>query len=76
MYYWRFHLAGGRFSTKQFPQSMLLYTLYSFHNNCFTLVLSSFSALGSRQLVFIAYYLVLIFLPMYSSSGLSTDVFS
>ena len=53
-----------------------LYTLYSFHNNYFNLALSSFSAPGSRQLVFIVYYLVLIFLLMYSSSGLSTDIFS
>jgi len=36
----------------------------------------SFSAPGSRQLMCIAYYLVLSFLLMYSSSGLSTDVFS
>jgi len=54
---------------------MLLYTLYSFYNNYFNLALSSFSALGSRQFVFSAYYLVLIFLLMYSSSGLSADVF-
>src|SRR6218665_1642422 len=54
---------------------MLLNTLYSFHNNYFNLVLSSFCALGSRQLVCIAYYLVLSFLLMYSSRGLSTDVF-
>ena len=37
---------------------------------------SSFSAPGSRQLVCIAYYLVLSFFLMYSSNGLSTDVFS
>ena len=43
--------------------------------NYFNFALSSFSAPGSRQLVFIAYYLVLSFLLMYSSSGLSTDVF-
>src|SRR6218665_1277438 len=48
----------------------------SFHNNYFNLALSSFSAPGSHQLVFIAYYLVLSFLLMYSSSGLSTDAFS
>jgi len=55
----------------------LLYTLYSIHNRYFNLALSSFSAAsGSCQLVFIAYYLVLSFLLMYSSSGLSTDVFS
>src|SRR6218665_127109 len=55
---------------------MLLYTLhvYSLHNNYFDLALSSFSVPDSRQLVFIAYYLVLSFLLMYSSSGLSTDV--
>jgi len=58
-----------------FPQSVLLYTLYSFHDNYFNLALSSFSAPGSRQLVCIAYYLVLSFLLIYSSSGLSTDVF-
>src|SRR6218665_1626652 len=45
-------------------------------HNYFNLALSSFSASGSRQLVFVAYYLVLSFLLiMYSSSGLSTDVF-
>ena len=57
-----------------FPLSMLLYTLYYFHNNCFNLAFFSFSVPDSRQLVFIAYYLVLSFLLMYSSSGLSTDV--
>src|SRR6218665_954314 len=41
------------------------------------LTFSSSSAPGSRQLVFIVYYLVLSFLLMYSFeySGLSTDVF-
>src|SRR6218665_519043 len=34
------------------------------------------SAPGSRQLVYIAYYLILRFLLMYSISALSTDVFS
>jgi len=34
-----------------------------------------FSAPGSHQLVFILYYLALSFLLLYSSSGLSTDVF-
>src|SRR6218665_35677 len=53
-----------------------LYTLHSFHNNYLNLALFSSSALGSRQLVCIDYYLVLRFLPMYSSSSLSTDVFS
>src|SRR6218665_3162383 len=67
-----FLLSRPRFD---FPQSVLLYTLYSFHNNYFNLAPSSFSAPGSRQLVCIAYYLVLRFLFMYSSSGLTTDVF-
>jgi len=58
---------------------MLLYTSYSFHNNYFNLSLSSFSVPGRpgfHQLAFIAHYLVLSVLLMYSSSGLSTDVFS
>ena len=45
-------------------------------NNYFNLALSSFSAPGFHQLVFNAYYLVLSFLLMYLSSGVSTDVFS
>src|SRR6218665_956462 len=59
-------------------QSILRYwpTLYSLHNNYFNLALSSFSASGSRQLMFIEYHLVLSFLFMYSSSGLSTEAFS
>src|SRR6218665_4158587 len=56
-----FLLSSTRFD---FPQSVLLYTLHSFHNNYFNLALSlsSSSAPGSRQLVCIAYYLVLSFL--------------
>jgi len=41
--------------------------------------LSSFSDPGSHQLVFIVYYIVYLvssFLLLYSSSGLSIDVFS
>src|SRR6218665_311637 len=57
------------------PADASLYTSYSFHNNYFNLALSSFIAPGSHQLVFIAYYLVLSFLLMYSSSGLSTNIF-
>src|SRR6218665_727589 len=56
------------------PKSMLLYTLYSFHNKYFNFItISSFSVPRSHQLVFIACYLVLSFLLMYSGIGLSTD---
>src|SRR6218665_2743041 len=58
---------------------------FDFSSRCFSIPhilsitiisISIFSASGSHQLMFIAYYLVLSFLLMYSSSGLSTDVFS
>src|SRR6218665_453933 len=60
-----------------FSPSGFLYTLHSFHNNYLNLALSSFSIptpVDSCELH--NYYLVLSFLFMYSSSGLSTDVFS
>jgi len=53
------------------PDPHILFTMQSFT--------PSFSAPGSYQLVFIVYdivYLVLRFLLLYSSSGLSTDVIS